>query len=324
MKKLSYLLLAFVVAFITSCAVTPDVQPTTVDNTLPVANGGLDISFTDATINSTGSVVAASGDNVNVSLLIKKTALGGKPRIMRVYVSDKANYRATGATPLFEIKLKNKDEQTQTIDYTVSPTSGKVYIHFDVYDNTSTSDDVTKSGNNVTRKTLVVNVSADGQVASWPSILLGAQLNAAGSRVSTATGDVYKVCDLDSNMKYVDVTYAVVGATAKPTLMSNPARSASFGLGTTAGAATDCAGSYTGGGSATYFVAASSADFTNATDATLAALAVTSAAPQSITVTSGGIYAFLNGRGKKGLIKVTSIPDATTSGTITFDVKVQK
>lgn len=325
MKKISYLLLAFVVAFITSCAVTPDVQPTTVDNTLPVANGGLDISFTDATINSTNSVVAASGDNVNVSLLIKKTALGGKPRIMRVYVSDQANYRATGATPLFEIKLKNKDEQTQTIDYTVSPSSGKVYIHFDVYDNTSTSDDVTKSGINVTRKTLVVNVSADGQVASWPSILLGGQLNSEPSRVSSATGDRYKVCDIDSNMKYIDVTYAVVGTTAKPTLMSNPTRNATFQLlNAVPTSNTECGGSATGGGSATYFVAASSADFTNATDATLAALTVTSSAPQYITVTSGGIYAFLNGRGKKGLIKVTSIPNTTTSGTITFDIKVQK
>ncbi|MFY7888533.1 MAG: hypothetical protein ACOVOW_06480 [Spirosomataceae bacterium] len=333
MKKISYLLLAFVVAFITSCAVTPDVQPTTVDNTLPVANGGLDISFTDPTINSTKSVVAASGDNVNVSLLIKKTALGGKPRIMRVYVSDQANYRATGATPLFEIKLKNKDEQTQTIDYTVSPSSGRVYIHFDVYDNTSTSDDVTKSGNNVTRKTLVVNVSADGQVASWSSIVLGGQSNLdLGSRVASATSDVYKVCDLDSNIKYVDITYAYRAVTGtsnfKNYFMSNPARKDVFGMLTTS--TIDCDGdattsTYTGGGNPTYF-ATSTADFTTATDASLATLNVTTSNLQYVEAKVGSVYAFINSKNKKGLIKVTAINTGTNGadGSITFDVKVQK
>ncbi len=64
---------------------------------------------------------------------------------MRVFVETTANYRPANATPLFEIKLKNKDEQTQTIEYTVSPTSGKVYIHFDVYDNTSTDANSTSA-----------------------------------------------------------------------------------------------------------------------------------------------------------------------------------
>ncbi|MDH4460734.1 MAG: hypothetical protein QE277_04885 [Flectobacillus sp.] len=330
MKKISYLLLAFVVAFITSCAVTPDVQPTTVDNTLPVANGGLDISFTDATINSTNSVVAASGDNVNVSLLIKKTALGGKPRIMRVYVSDQANYRATGATPLFEIKLKNKDEQTQTIDYTVSPSSGKVYIHFDVYDNTSTSDDVTKSGINVTRKTLVVNVSTTGQIASWAGITLGGQGNSAGSRLASATGDVYKVCDLDSNMKYIDITYASNRTTDAPQLLSNPARATQGYATVVASTNTECGGTSTAGGIATIFQAApTGTDFDGATDATLGALSIT-ASTQSIAVATGKVYMFQRGSGsnlRKGLIRVNTITPVSNiyaNGTITFDIKVQK
>ncbi len=321
MKKLSFLFIAIVMALVTSCGVTPDVQPTTVDNTLPAATGGLDISFTDPSINATSSVVAASGDNVNVSLLIKKTASGGKPRILRVFVENTANYRPANATPLFEIKLKNKDEQTQTVEYTVSPTSGKVYIHFDVYDNTST--DANSTSANVTRKTLVVNVSSQAQIAAWPAITLGAQANAAGSRVTSATGDIYKVCDLDSNMKYVDITYASVGSPVKSTLMSNPARNANFNLSTVA-TASDCAGSYTGGGSATYFVVAPTAvNFATADDAAMGALSISNTAPQFISVEVGKVYAFLNGRGKKGLIKVNSI-EAGTAGSINIDIKVQK
>ena len=135
MKKVSYLFLAMIVAFITSCGVTPDVQPVPEDLTLPLANGKLDIAFSDSTTNKSGTVVAASGDDVNVSLIIKKTPTGEKPRIMRVFVTDKPNYRGKLDAALFEIKLKNIDEQTQTINYTVSPASGKVYVHFDVYDN---------------------------------------------------------------------------------------------------------------------------------------------------------------------------------------------
>ena len=321
MKKLSNLFLALLVALVSACGVTPDIQPTTVDNTLPAATGGLDVTFTDPTINATSSVVAANGDNVNVSLLIKKTASGGKPRILRVFVETTANYRPANATPLFEIKLKNKDEQTQTVEYTVSPTSGKVYIHFDVYDNTST--DANSTSANVTRRTLVVNVSSQAQIASWPSITLGAQSNVAGSRVTSATGDIYKVCDLDSNMKYVDITYASVGSPVKSTLMSNPARSASFSLSTVA-TATDCSGSYTGGGSATYFaVAPTAVDFATADDLTLGALSISNTAPQFIAIEAGKVYAFLNGRGKKGLIKVNSVV-AGVAGTVSLDIKVQK
>ena len=70
-----------------------------------------------------------------ISLLIKKSPDGGKPRVARVYVADKANYRGTTDQPLFEVKLKNVDEQTQTFEYTVSASTGVNYIHFDVQDN---------------------------------------------------------------------------------------------------------------------------------------------------------------------------------------------
>ena len=313
MKKVSYLFLAMMVAFITSCGITPDVQPVPEDLTLPAANGKLDIAFSDSTTNKSGTVVAASGDDVNVSLIIKKTPTGEKPRIMRVFITDKPNYRGKLDAPLFEIKLKNIDEQTQTINYTVSPASGKVYVHFDVYDNKEA----------VTRKTLIVNISADAQIASWKAITLGAQTNAAGSRLASATGDVYTVCDLDSNIKYVDVTYAVDRVTAKPIFLSNPER-AKLGYSTTIAASNPiCGGGSTAGGTATYFVVTpATVDFATATDAILGGLTIPETA-QNILVEVGKTYSFVNGRKKKGLIKVNSIVQGA-DGKISFDIKVQK
>ncbi len=317
MKKVSYLFLAMMVAIITSCGITPDVQPVPEDLSLPVADGNLDIAFSDSLTNKNGSVIAASGDDVNVSLIIKKTPTSDKPRIARVFIATQPNYRGKLDAPLFEIKLKNIDEQTQTINYTVSQASGKVYIHFDVYDNKD----------KVTRKTLIVNISADAQIASWQNITLGAQNNTAASRFASATADLYKVCDLDSNIRYVDITYAAIGTpSAKPTFLSNPRRPL-LGLSTTIPASnTICGGGSTAGGTATYFVAAPiTVDFATVTDAILGGLTIP-ATTQDIVAEVGKTYAFANGRNKKGLIKVTKITAGTTdfNGSITFDVKVQK
>lgn len=316
MKKISYLFLAIIVALMTSCGVVPDVQPVPEDLSLPVADGTLDVAFTDSLTNKTGTVTAASGDNVNVSVIIKKTATAGKPKIMRIFIATQANYRGKTDQPLFEIDLKNRAEQTQTIDYTVSPTTGKVYIHCDVYDN----------NNKVTRKTLIVNVSSEAQIASWQNVTLGAQINTAASRFASATGDLYKVCDLDSNkinIGYVDITYAVDKITAKPIFLSNPRRAALNFSTTISNTNTVCGGGSTAGGTSTYFVVApSTVDFATANDAVLGALAIPTTA-EDIIAEVGKTYAFLNGRNKKGLIKVSAIVPGA-DGKITFDIKVQK
>jgi len=315
MKKIAYLFLSIVVVYISACATTPDVQPVTQDYSLPLADGTLDITFTDPTLNvANPSVNAANGDNVNVSLLIKKTASSEKPRIMRVFVADQPNYRKSSQA-LFEIKLKNINEQTQTINFTVSATTGKTYLHCDVYDNNE----------KVTRRTLIINIATVGQIASSPNITLGAQTNKLGSRLSSATGDVYTVCDLDSNIKYVDVTYAIDKVTLKPTILSNPQRQ-TLGFSTTIPASnTICAGGSTAGGTPTYFVlAAATPAFETVTDADLGGLTIPMTA-QNIVVEVGKIYAFLNGRNKKGLIKINSIdPGTGIDGSINFDIKVQK
>jgi hypothetical protein len=185
-------------------------------------------------------------------------------------------------------------------------------LHFDVYDNKE----------KVTRKTLKINVTADGQIATWTGITLGAQKNDLGSRVSSATGDVYAVCDLDSNMKYIDITYVAFGSpVAKATLLSNPERQ-TLGFSTTANSPI-CGGVYTGGGTTTYFsLTPSTIDFSTATDAILSGLTISGTA-QNIVVEPGKTYIFVNNRKKKGLIKITGLEEGI-SGKITFDIKVQK
>lgn len=316
MKKISFLFLAIIAIYLTACGVTPDVQPVPEDLSLPVADGTLDVAFTDSLTNKTGTVTAASGDNVNVSVIIKKTSTAGKPKILRIFIANQPNYRGKTDQPLFEIALKNRAEQTQTIDYTVSPTSGKVYIYCDVYDN----------NDKVTRRTITVNIATEAQITSWQGVTLGAQNNTAASRFASATGDLYKVCDLDSNkvnIGYVDITYATDRVTAKPTFLSNPRR-AVLGYSTTIPTSnTVCGGGSTAGGTSTYFVVAPlTIDFAAANDATLESLTIPATA-EDIVAEVGKTYAFLNGRKKKGLLKVNSIVQGA-DGKITFDIKVQK
>ncbi|MDI9865236.1 hypothetical protein QM480_12930 [Flectobacillus sp. DC10W] len=321
MKKIAFLIL-FLASFavLYSCNTIPDVVAPGPNNELPAATGKLDVSFTDPTLNANPEVLAGSGDNVTVTLLIKKSPDGGKPRVARVYVADKANYRGTTDQPLFEVKLKNVDEQTQTFEYTVSASTGVNYIHFDVQDNSGA----------ISRKTLKISIGSEGQIASWNNIELGAQSNDLGSRFASSTGVVYKVCDIDSNIKFVDITYASTRTADEPQFLSNPERVLQ-GYSTTVPASnTDCGGSSTAGGNATYFQEAPvGIDFDAANNTTLQALSISST-KQSVLVKEGKIYAYSKGSGtkvKKGLIRVKSITKGTAAyaqGKVVFDVKIQK
>ncbi len=320
MRKITLLFLTVMGLFFYACNSVPDAV-TPVNNELPAATGKLDISFSDPALNANPTVTAASGDNVTVTLVIKKTPDGGKPKVARVYVATQANYRGATDQPLFEVKLKNVDEQTQTFEYTVSPSSGVVYLHFDVQDNTS--------GNPISRKTLKINIGSQEQIASWSAITLGGQTNALGSRFASSTGVIYPVCDLDSNIKFVDITYASNRTTDAPQFLSNPERTTQGYSTTVPSSNTSCAGTSTAGGNPTYFQEAPvGVDFDAATNATLEALSITSTS-QSIAIASGKIYVYKKGSGtqtKKGLIRVTNITKTGTysAGTVTFDVKIQK
>lgn len=303
-----------VLFMITSCdTATTDITPVVPTDPLPAATGTLDVTFTnfDNTKNPL-TVDAKSGDLITASVLVKKAGDGSKPRTLDVYGAYSTDVRGT---KIFDtISLRNKDEQTKTIEYTVSPTSGKVYLYFEVTDNNG----------KITRRTLIVNVVSEEQVTNWKDITLGAQSNALGSRVSSLTGDVYKVCDLQENMAYVDITYAVDRTTLKPTFLSNPQR-AIAGFSTTIPATnTECGGESTAGGTPTYFIEApNTVLFAGIDSKGLDALTVSNTSPQQIVAVQGKIYAFLNSKGKKGLIKVNEVIQGV-DGKISFDIVVQK
>ncbi|HEX8529826.1 MAG TPA: hypothetical protein VF646_07375, partial [Cytophagales bacterium] len=142
--------------------------------------------------------------------------------------------------------------------------------------------------------------------------------------MSSSTGYVYFACEVSANIGYIDITFAASNVNSNLYLSSNPARF-STPIGLTA-KSTNCGEEGTlptDGGTATYFAAATAADFTNATDATLGALNVPST-NQYIAIAKGGYYSFLNGKGKKGVIYVKDVTGTGANSVITVDVKVQR
>lgn len=325
MRKLpSYLfaILAFTsLTFFTGCG--EDTEDPSVDKALeplPADNGTVEITFTNFPNTGTATVSAAPADVVSVSVRIRKTPTGSRPQKLRIWEATQLNTRGTqvGST----IDLRNVDDQTKTVDYTVPTSTGTKYLYFEV----------DESGDKFQRRLLQVNISGSATIAEWTGITLGAQANANGSRVASATGDVYRACDIAENIRFVDITYALLPPSVQttPTLLSNPQR-ATEGLSTTVPSSnTECANQTTGGGRNTYFsgTIATGVNYDTADDAALNALNVPTSgagASQKITVQNGGTYAFVNSDGKKGLIKVTSInTNSTDGGTITLNIKVQR
>lgn len=305
-----YLVTAFALYACGDLSIPDPIAPQEV---LPAATGTLDVSFTnlDNTTNPI-QVNAKKGDVIVASVLVKKVADGGIPKALEVYGALSSDVRGTR---IFDaIDLKNRAEQTKTFEYTVSSETGKVYLYVEVLDR----------DNRITRRTIIVNLVTEEQTTRFKDITLGGQLNAVGSRVSSSTGDVYKVCDLQANMEFVDITYAVDKTTNKPTFYSNPER-AIAGFSTTVPATnTECGGESTGGGSPTYFIEApNSILFSAATNAELQSLAITNMSPQRIELQAGKIIGFLNAKGKKGLIIIHEIV-GSAEGTVRFDIVVQK
>ncbi len=304
------------VGFLASCGEDPE-PPTA---TLPEATGTVIISFRNFPGNDP-SVNAAPGDVVAVSVLMEKAANGTRPQKLRIYETNALNTRGTQVKVEGQgnsegtIDLRNVDSQTKTIDYTVPATAtGTTYLYFEV----------DESEGKFSRKVLKINIGGAGTVASFTGITLGAQSNDAPSRMSSATGYVYLACEVEANIGFIDLTYASTGTTTNY-LASNPARFlAPISLQTTT---RDCGAEgviNTNGGKATYFAAApASVNFATADDAALEGLAVTSSNPQFIAVQNGGVYAFRNSAGKKGLVKVNALTPGA-SGTISIDVKVQR
>ena len=281
-------------------------------------NGTVNIEL----IPNTRNYSVAPDQKVIISLRVTKAANGNRPQKLRLYTTSTVGTKENEAFQVLD--LKNRDEQVKTIEYTATG-SGIRYLYFEV----------DESGGRFKTDYVTVNVGGTATIAEWNNVTLGAQADPAPSRFASASGVTYLACDLgneqlsagvtaEGNLKYVDIVYRTLPRETPTagTLMSNP-QSAQEGFSTTA----KCDGNdiSTAGGRPAYFAAAPNGiNFATADAAALNGLAVSSSSPQKISVTAGGVYAFLNSDGKKGLIRVDALPSVpgNGTGTVTISVKV--
>jgi hypothetical protein len=322
MKK--YIILSILSTLIFSCA-GPTPEPG--DEPLNLAEGKLTIKFTDPKLEAKNSITIAKNEILAVSFNIKKAADGSFPVKMSAYITDNAEKK--GILMLDNIRLKNVDDQTQSLEVVLPEVGITVSRVFYI--------EITDSKGKITRKALAISPLGTKRISAWSNVTLGVQGSGFPSRFSSTTGDLYSACDLDSNINFVDITYATIGSPSiKPTILSNPRRAA-LGLGNIA---TDknCNSVIAAGGTTTYFAPlASVIDFTNVNDFVLSNLVVATTT-QEIAVEVGKFYVFQHSRttkdGKtvvrKGVLKVNSLnPTYTSSGAtlswglMNFDVKMQ-
>ncbi len=322
MKK--YVILTILSIFIFSCA-GPTPEPG--DEPLNVADGKLIIKFTDPKLEVKNSITIAKDEILAISINIKKAVDGSLPVKMSAFITN--NSEKKGILMLDNIRLKNTDEQTQSLEVVLPEVGITVSRIFYI--------EITDSKGKITRKALAITPLATKQISSWSNITLGVQGSGYPSRFSSTTGDLYTACDLDSNINFVDITYATIGSPSiKPTILSNPRRAA-LGLGNIA-SDKNCASVVAVGGTTTYFAPLTSIiDFTNVNDFVLSNLVVATTT-QEVVVEAGKYYVFRHSRttkdGKtvvrKGVLKVNSLnPTYTSSGaTLTWglmnmDIKMQ-
>ena len=177
--------------------------------------------------------------------------------------------------------------------FSVTPSATVTAVYVDVVDN----------NDKTTSATLSLNMgSAYGLINTWTNILLGAQSNANGSYFASSTGTVFTSSTAPANVSIIDIAYTVLSGTES--LVSPSITTIS--------------------GNITSFVASTvtAAQFNAMTNDSILT-SISNASATSIGITSGGVYAFVNSAGKKGLVNVTALVTGT-SGTATIAVKVQK
>ncbi len=318
------MLLTILSIFVFSCA-SPTPEPG--DEPLNLADGKLIIKFTDPKLEAKNTTSIAKNEILAVSFNIKKGTDGNLPVKMSAYITDNAEKK--GILMLDNIRLKSTDDQTQSLEVVLPEVGITVSRVFYI--------EITDSKGKITRKALAISPLGTKQISAWSNITLGVQGSGYPSRFSSTTGDLYTACDLDSNINFVDITYATIGSPSiKPTILSNPRR-AVLGLGNIA-SDKNCASVVAAGGTTTYFAPlASVIDFTNVNDFVLSNLAVPNTT-QEIVIEPGKFYVFQHSRttkdGKtvmrKGVLKVNSLnPTYTSSGAtlswglMNMDIKMQ-
>ena len=321
-----YLTIALLSVSILSCE-GPD--PESAELTpLTVVDGKMDIKFKDSKLETSKSISLINGEVFALSLSIKKGTDGNKPVKMGAYISSSAELRGTF---LCNFKLKEIDEQTQSMEVILPEAGLTISRVFYV--------EITDNKGKFTRKFLNVLPSSTKQISTWSNIILGVQNSSFPARFSSATGDAYIACDLDSNINFVDITYATIASPSlKPTILSNTRRAA-LGLGNTA---TDknCSNVVASGGTTTFFVALPTlpTEFVNLNDFNMKLIEVPTTA-QEVVIEAGKFYGFLHSRitkdgkmvSRRGVLRVNSISNAVSTtgatlpfGAINIDVKIQR
>lgn len=291
-------------------------------------DGKLEIKYTDTLLETHPTIILSNNDVLAISYNIKKSADGSRPVKMAVYITE--NPEMKGILLLDNVQLKDADEQTKSLEISLPAVGANIFRIFYV--------DITDTKGKFSRKIINLTPTGTDQITAWANINLGIQGSAFNPRFSSATGDVYAVCDLDSNLNFVDITYAAIGSPSlKPTFSSNPRRAA-LGLPTTASDKT-CTNVNALGGSITFFAPINvPVEFGTVNDLFLKGLSIPNTT-QDLAIEAGKIYMFQNTRNtkdgksvvRKGVIKINSINNAITStgqsiasGIVNFDVKVQR
>ena len=322
----------FILSILTSVFIFSCQGPTPEPGSEPIVqpDGKLDIKFTDIRIENSNprTITLSNNDVIAVSYNIKKGADGSRPVKMSVYVTE--NNEARGILLLDNIKLKEIDEQIRTLEVSLPAVGINVFRDFYIT--------VTDNKGKISLKNVSIIPTGAEQITSWSNISLGVQGSILNSRFSSASGDVYNVCDLDSNINLVDITYATIGSPSiRPTFLSNPRRGA-LGLPTTASDKI-CINVAASGGTPTFFAPINvPIEFGTVNDLFLKGLAIPNTT-QDLVIEAGKIYMFQskrttrNGKSviRKGVIKINSVANSITStgqvitsGVVNFDVKVQR
>lgn len=320
-----FILSIIIIAFIFACA-----GPTPEPGSEPIKkpDGALIIRFVDSKLEISPDVTISNNDVISISYNIKKSADGNRPVKMAAYITE--NNEKRGILLLDNIKLKDVDEQVRTLEVSLPAVGNNIFRDFYI--------EITDNKGKTSIKNIRVLPSGVDQINSCLNISLGVQGSVLNSRFSSASGDVYNVCDLDSNINFVDITYATIGSPSiKPTFLSNPRRGA-LGLPTTVSDKL-CQNVSTVGGVPTFYAPINvPIEFGTVNDLFLKNLAIPNTT-QDLVIEAGKIYMFQNTRttkdGKsvvrKGVIKVNSINNTITStgqvitsGIVNFDVKVQR
>lgn len=340
MKKLSLLWLSAVAVgtmFFTACNGGDETDPA------PVTQSDCDKAVYDfgtgtATIkilNTAGDAFdVEAGKDVYLSISIKKGT--ERTQKLRLYSSDCKKLVGTlvdvAGDKNNRIDLRATDnEQVKNIKFTV-PASAPSVMYLTI--------EVDEKGDKFTRKQVTLNLKGSGLINSYDNMELGGNSNTTSgpnkdgsSRLASSTGYVFSACDVAANLDFIDITYAVSkDAGNQSYICSNPARFTDAvskdRLSSTAKNCGDIAELKTDGGQKVSYKKSTltAADFASATNASLAALTITTTDPEYVAVKEGGeIFEFVNALGKKGLIKVESVSQINNSaGFITVSVKVQR